>query len=72
MSTAVSLESMSVAEKLALMERLWTDLSAGNQELPSPAWHGAVIAERVAAVREGRTEFLDWDVVKKQLRDRLE
>jgi hypothetical protein len=63
---------MSVAEELALMERLWVDLSARSPEVPSPAWHGEVIAERIAAVRENRTQFLDWDEVKKQLRDRLE
>ena len=63
---------MSVAEKLALMERLWDDLSRSADDVPSPPWHGEVIADRLAAQQEGRTEFLDWDDAKKRLRERLE
>lgn len=72
MSGDISLESMSVAEKLALMERLWEDLSRRPEDVPSPQWHGDVLAERIAAVREGRTNFLDWDGAKRRLRERLE
>ena len=72
MSSDVPLESMSVAEKLALMERLWEDLSRRPEDVPSPKWHGDVLAERIAAVRDGRATFADWDEAKRRLRDRLE
>ncbi|MDA1055239.1 MAG: addiction module protein [Planctomycetota bacterium] len=72
MSTDVAIESMTLTEKLALMERLWSDLSRRPEDVPSPQWHGEVLAERIAAVREGRTEFVDWDAAKKRLRERLE
>jgi putative addiction module component (TIGR02574 family) len=72
MSTDVSLDKMSVAEKLILMERLWDDLTRSPAHVPSPDWHGDVLAERIAAVREGRTEFVDWDPAKQRLRDRLQ
>ncbi len=72
MSTDVSLGSLSVAEKLALMERLWDDLSRRPEDVPSPQWHGDVLAERIAAVREGRTDFVSWDDAKQRLRERLE
>ena len=72
MSADLAIESMTLTEKLALMERLWSDLSRRPEEIPSPKWHGEVLAERIAAVREGRTEFVDWDAAKKRLRDRLE
>ena len=72
MSTNLSLDSMSVAEKLALMERLWEDLSRQPKDIPSPPWHGEVLAERIAAIREGRTTFVDWDDAKRRLRERLE
>ena len=73
MNTASTLpiENMSVAEKLLLMERLWTDLSRRPADIPSPDWHGDVLAEREAAVREGRTAFVDWDDAKQRLRERL-
>ena len=52
MSTDISIDSMSTAEKLALLERLWEDLSRRPENGPSPAWHGTVLSERIAAVRE--------------------
>ena len=72
MSADLAIESMTLTEKLALMERLWSDLSRRPEDIPSPEWHGKVLAERITAVREGRTEFVDWDAAKKRLRDRLE
>ena len=63
---------MTVSEKLALMERLWDDLSRCPENVPSPEWHGDVLAERIAAVREGRTRFVDWDQAKRRLRERLD
>ena len=72
MTTDLSLETLSTTEKIALMERLWADLSQRPQELPAPNWHGDVLAERIAAVREGRTAFVDWNEAKQRLRDRLE
>ncbi len=53
MSTDIPLEGMAVSDKLALMERLWDDLSRCPENVPSPEWHGDVLAERIAAVREG-------------------
>lgn len=72
MGTEVLLENLSVAEKLALMERLWDDLSRRPNEVPSPQWHGDVLAERIAAIRDGRTDFVDWNDAKRRLRERLE
>jgi len=70
MSTDVSVDSLSTPEKLALMERLWESLAQRPADVPSPAWHGAVLADRIAAVREGRTTFIDWEDAKKRLQAR--
>jgi putative addiction module component (TIGR02574 family) len=72
MSADLAIETLSTAEKIALMERLWADLSKRPQEVAAPDWHGDVLAERIAAVREGRTAFVDWNAAKQRLRDRLE
>ncbi len=73
MNTASTLpiENLSIADKLLLMERLWTELSRRPADIPSPDWHGDVLAEREAAVREGRTAFVEWDEAKKRLRERF-
>ena len=51
------------------MERLWTDLSRRPADISSPDWHGDILSEREAAVREGRTAFVEWDDAKKRLRE---
>ena len=65
------IENLSVPEKLILMERLWEDLSRKPSDIPSPDWHGDVLAERLAAVREAKTGFVEWDEAKKRLAERL-
>jgi putative addiction module component (TIGR02574 family) len=66
----IPIEKMSLSEKLQLMERLWDDLARHPNDLPSPDWHGDVLAKRMKAVQEGRTGFEEWEVVKKRLLDR--
>lgn len=53
------INSLTHDEKLVAMELLWRDLSRHPTDIPSPDWHGEVLAERIAAVREGRTQFVD-------------
>ena len=72
MSVNLPIEDLTLPEKLALLERLWSDLSRRPQDVPSPEWHGDVLAERIAAVREGRSQFVEWNEAKKRLRERFE
>jgi putative addiction module component (TIGR02574 family) len=73
MNTATNfpIESLSVADKIILMERLWDDLSRCPSNVAPPDWHGDVLAARLQAVKEGKTQFVDWNDAKKRLRDRL-
>lgn len=70
MSIDISVDALNTDEKLALMERLWEALSQRPADVPMPEWHGAVLAERIAAVRDGRSKFIDWDQAKERLRAR--
>jgi hypothetical protein len=36
-----------------------------------PLWHAEVLAERVKALQDGRTEFVDWEEAKERLRHRI-
>jgi len=51
MNTASTLpiETLSISDKLLLMERLWEDLSRRPSDIPPPDWHGDILAERQAA-----------------------
>ena len=72
MNTAASIpiEDLSTADKILLMERLWENLSRRPADI-SPNWHGDVLAERRAAVLDGKTAFVDWEEAKSRLRERL-
>ena len=67
MSIDISIATLNTSEKLALMERLWEALSQRPTDVPSPKWHGDVLTERIAAVRDGRSKFVDWDEAKERL-----
>ena len=71
MPQAVDLGTMSTADKLRLMEDLWADLSSKGAEIPSPAWHGDVLAERERLTASGEETFIPWEAAKKQLREEL-
>ena len=58
---------MSHAAKLRVMEELWDDLCHSSEGVPSPAWHGEVLAARVERVAKGEAGFLEWADVKERL-----
>jgi len=62
---------MTTAEKLRAMEELWADLTRDEGAVESPAWHEAVLRERNERVKAGEENAIDWEVAKKELRDRL-
>ncbi len=66
-ATILPLSEMSQASKLRIMEELWDDLCRSPEGVPSPAWHGEVLAARVDRVAEGEAEFRDWAEVKERL-----
>jgi hypothetical protein len=58
---------MSHAAKLLAMEELWDDLCHSSEGVPSPAWHGEVLAVRSERVGKGEAEFREWGDVKERL-----
>jgi len=71
MDITLPLEKMTIAEKLRLMETLWSDLTRDEEQFESPSWHGEVLRERAARVKQGKESFIDWETAKKQLRNRV-
>jgi len=58
-ASTIPIETLSVSEKILLMERLWADLSRRPSDVSSPDWHGDVLVARMTAAREGRSAFVD-------------
>jgi hypothetical protein len=71
MSIDLPLEKMTLADKLAVMEVLWADISRRPADLPSPDWHKDVLDERRRLVAAGKLKFLDWDTAIAELRKEL-
>ena len=59
------------AEKLKIIEALWSDL-AEDESFASPAWHEDALRQTEAELAAGRIEILDWEDAKKDLRKRFE
>ena len=70
-ASTLPIEQYSVTEKLLLMERLWAELSRRPSEVPIPDWHGEILDARRKAVEKGSTSFMDWEVAKRELRERF-
>jgi hypothetical protein len=62
---------MTTTEKLRMMETLWSDLTREEEQLESPVWHGEVLRERAARVKQGKESFIDWETAKRQLLNRV-
>ena len=50
----IPLDSMSVSEKLQLMEDVWSSLCQNSGDVQSPEWHEEVLSERPSQARIGR------------------
>ncbi len=68
MGTTLPLDKMTISEKLLEMERLWDDLCRHPEDVPSPSWHEAVLAEREKQIAQGKMSFMDLDEAKEQIR----
>jgi hypothetical protein len=67
MIQAADIEKMSLEEQLHAMELLWSSLSRTPNAVPSPDWHGDILAERMAKIERGEGEFLSIPQLKERL-----
>lgn len=71
MHVHLPLDQMSLADKLEVMELLWSDLSRKPEQLPSPDWHKEELLERKRLADEGKLKFLDWETAFRDLREEV-
>ena len=67
MIQAAEIEKMSLDERLQTMELLWASLARTPDAVPSPDWHGEVLAKRMAKIDRGEAEFLTIPELKERL-----
>ena len=69
MSIETMLAALTPSEKLTAMNILWRDLSKNPAGFVSPAWHGDVLAERIA--NPSREPRLPIDAAIDDVKERL-
>ena len=58
---------MSLREKLYVMEAVWEELSANDEQIEVPQWHKDLLDARENLVQEGKANFIDWEDAKKEI-----
>ncbi|MEN6490099.1 MAG: addiction module protein [Smithella sp.] len=71
MTTALSLDKMSIEEKIQTMENIWDDLCKKADGILSPQWHEKVLQERESGINDGKEVFIDWKDAKKKIENSL-
>ncbi|MDI9570939.1 MAG: addiction module protein [Pseudomonadota bacterium] len=67
MRMALSVENMSMEEKIQTMEAIWDDLCKKAESISSPPWHEKVLNERENGIAKGEEVFIDWATAKKNI-----
>ena len=61
--------NLALEDKLQLMEALWDDLCRqASPDILAPAWHAAVVADRLDRLAEGTEPVTDWAAAKVRIR----
>ncbi len=58
------IKEMSTIERIRTMEILWDMLSAEEENIKSPDWHGKVLKERQDKIAKGKMKFISLDRLK--------
>ena len=67
MSIELPLNTMTVAEKVQLLETLWDNLCHVSGDVKSPEWHRAVLEERTRRLDTGKASVMPWVEAKARL-----
>lgn len=71
MGTPIVLDTLSIEEKLQIMESLWDDLCQQPQNIEVPHWHQQLLTHRESAVKQASEQLIDWQDAKAQIRKQL-
>jgi putative addiction module component (TIGR02574 family) len=64
-------DELSPDEKLAYIQALWDHFAEHPEDVPVPARHREVVADRLAAYRRGELASRPWSAVREELLARL-
>jgi putative addiction module component (TIGR02574 family) len=67
MPIELPLDTMSVGEKVQLLEQVWDNLCRQSGDVRSPEWHAAVLRERQSQIESGSMAVSSWAEAKERL-----
>lgn len=62
------IESMTVAEKMDVIDRIMDDLSRNSSTVPVIEWHGELLKQRADAIERGEDVFMTLDEAEARIR----
>jgi putative addiction module component (TIGR02574 family) len=65
------IHTMSVTERLYLMEQLWDSFKSDVEQFPSPKWHQEELEKRRKAYQEGKVKTISFEQLKASLNARV-
>lgn len=65
----LSLNEMSIEEKLQTMGTLWDDLCKNANSVPVSGWHRTVLLDREVTLDQGNDTFVGWYEAKRQINE---
>ncbi len=69
--TTLSIDQMTVTEKLFAMEQLWDNLCHQAEPMQSPEWHHTILCVREEQAKYNPDRFSDWEEAKKRIQGNL-
>ena len=67
MSVDFQIDTLSVAEKVQLLETVWTSLCSHSGDVRSPEWHREVLEARKQRLEDGHATVSPWSEAKARL-----
>ncbi|KJV05321.1 addiction module protein [Methylocucumis oryzae] len=60
--------TMSMSEKIILMEAIWDSLETEIDELQPPDWHQDVLSDRIERLNTGQVKLISLQELKNRIR----
>ena len=70
MNITLALKEMSAAEKIGLMEEIWSDFASPKGLYSPPDWHENILRERIRQADAGEVGYTDCDMNRENCRSR--
>ncbi len=64
------LDTMTIADKMDVVDRIMADLSRNASSVPAIEWHGDVLREREENLRGGSDRFISLEDAEKRIREK--